>query len=354
MWVSVNFGNVTVEAWSGAPGNSTLIARLRADHRLEPVRARRRPAVRARPRRHRLRARVHRPARTSRSTTSPSARSRSRTPRSSAARPPVVARRPTRASCSSATRPTPASTARSTAPSRCRAGRRTGCPGCAAGPHTLTVGMRDRFGTPDSDPGRLGVDGRSEPARGSRAPAPPVADADGDGVPDASDNCPAAANASQADADGDGVGDACETAPSGQPRAGRRRAGRGVKVLSGEVFIKLPRHARSFKQAPLSGFVPLKGQAALPIGTVVDTRKGRMAMASTVDGRGSAPAASTQSAIALRGHLPDPPAQGGAGLAGEDLDRHGPAERAGRGGVVRDAPSSAGRSRAAGATPCAA
>ena len=41
--------------------------------------------------------------------------------------------------------------------------------------------------------------------------APPAgADADGDGVPDARDNCAATANASQADADGDGVGDACE------------------------------------------------------------------------------------------------------------------------------------------------
>ena len=39
---------------------------------------------------------------------------------------------------------------------------------------------------------------------------PPPADADADGVPDASDNCPNVANADQADADGDGVGDACD------------------------------------------------------------------------------------------------------------------------------------------------
>jgi len=38
-------------------------------------------------------------------------------------------------------------------------------------------------------------------------------DADGDGVTDASDNCPLIANADQADADNDGVGDACETYP---------------------------------------------------------------------------------------------------------------------------------------------
>lgn len=38
----------------------------------------------------------------------------------------------------------------------------------------------------------------------------PACDADGDGVLDAADNCPAVENAEQADADGDGVGDACD------------------------------------------------------------------------------------------------------------------------------------------------
>lgn len=37
-----------------------------------------------------------------------------------------------------------------------------------------------------------------------------TADADADGVPNSSDNCPATANADQADADQDGVGDVCE------------------------------------------------------------------------------------------------------------------------------------------------
>jgi hypothetical protein len=43
------------------------------------------------------------------------------------------------------------------------------------------------------------------------AAAPPPPDADGDGVPDSSDNCPNVANAAQADVDSDGVGDACDS-----------------------------------------------------------------------------------------------------------------------------------------------
>jgi hypothetical protein len=39
------------------------------------------------------------------------------------------------------------------------------------------------------------------------------ADSDGDGVPDATDNCPTWPNADQADSDGDGRGDACDNCP---------------------------------------------------------------------------------------------------------------------------------------------
>ncbi len=40
------------------------------------------------------------------------------------------------------------------------------------------------------------------------------ADTDGDGIPDATDNCPAIANPNQADADGDGIGDVCDACPN--------------------------------------------------------------------------------------------------------------------------------------------
>jgi len=41
-------------------------------------------------------------------------------------------------------------------------------------------------------------------------------DTDGDGVPDATDNCPAMVNPGQADLDGDGIGDACDDCPAVQ------------------------------------------------------------------------------------------------------------------------------------------
>ena len=75
-------------------------------------------------------------------------------------------------------------------------------------------------------------------------------DADGDGVPDASDNCPSAANPDQADSDGDGLGNACDpviitpgpmpaplpdTTPPGLSLGGKKtlKAGKAVSVVVG-------------------------------------------------------------------------------------------------------------------------
>ncbi|MBI2336037.1 MAG: thrombospondin type 3 repeat-containing protein [Deltaproteobacteria bacterium] len=44
----------------------------------------------------------------------------------------------------------------------------------------------------------------------STPPSPPAADTDGDGVVDASDNCPKAANVDQKDDDADGIGNVCD------------------------------------------------------------------------------------------------------------------------------------------------
>jgi hypothetical protein len=59
-----------------------------------------------------------------------------------------------------------------------------------------------------------GTPGDASPRDGAPVDATPVdaalPDTDGDGVPDARDNCPAAANPTQADADADGLGDACD------------------------------------------------------------------------------------------------------------------------------------------------
>jgi hypothetical protein len=91
-------------------------------------------------------------------------------------------------------------------------------------------------------------------------------DADFDGVPDNVDNCPSDENADQGDGDRDGVGDVCERfPPPRRPRAGRDQT---VRLESGEV--------RVFKAG--EGFVPFAGAANIPIGSVVDATKGRLAV----------------------------------------------------------------------------
>jgi hypothetical protein len=122
-------------------------------------------------------------------------------------------------------------------------------------------------------------------------PLPPVViaaakDTDNDGVPDASDNCAAVANADQKDADGDKVGDACDLLPPGDAPVVAGATAQ-VTAVSGDVFIKLPAgtkvpartakaYARAAQKAPISGFVPIKGIATVPIGSQIDARKGQL------------------------------------------------------------------------------
>ena len=135
--------------------------------------------------------------------------------------------------------------------------------GLAPGAYTLSVVAVDHYGARDATPAQ--ADFTITP------PAPPVVpDGDGDGVPDARDNCPAVANSDQKDGDTDGVGDACDTLPPGNvpPKPGETSV---VKVVSGEVFVKLPTRTKlgfDGLRAPLqsSGFMPLKGAASIPLG----------------------------------------------------------------------------------------
>ena len=74
--------------------------------------------------------------------------------------------------------------------------------------------------TPDPTPTPPVENPPAENPPAENPPSPPPAapaDADSDGVPDASDNCPGTANANQADADADGAGDACDTAEPPPP-----------------------------------------------------------------------------------------------------------------------------------------
>ncbi len=167
--------------------------------------------------------------------------------------------------------------------------------GLALGTHHFSVFAADEFGRPDATPASYDWTITSQPAP---VPAPGPVDSDGDGVPDATDNCPTVANPAQADSDHDGVGDACEVAgPGNEPPVDGQTV--IVHVLSGTVFVRLPATAGASRRlaqvAPIKGFVPLKGIAALPVGTTVDARRGSLALESTVDGRRISAGGRTQS-----------------------------------------------------------
>ena len=60
-----------------------------------------------------------------------------------------------------------------------------------------------------------------------------------------------------------------------------------VKVVSGTVFIKLPGSGRARATGPPKGFVPFTGAANIPVGSQLDTSKGRVALTSAADTGGA-------------------------------------------------------------------
>ncbi len=90
--------------------------------------------------------------------------------------------------------------------------------GCAragfdpSGPNSPTDRDQDPVDTGDEDagPAPLPPPDAGRPAVQDAAPEVPCSDGDDDGICDADDNCPAAANPDQHDGDGNGRGDACD------------------------------------------------------------------------------------------------------------------------------------------------
>jgi hypothetical protein len=61
-----------------------------------------------------------------------------------------------------------------------------------------------------------------------------------------------------------------------------------VRVVSGTVLVKYPPGFVPRAAAPVKGFVPFKGAANIPVGSQLDTRKGRVALTSAQDTGGVA------------------------------------------------------------------
>lgn len=116
------------------------------------------------------------------------------------------------------------------------------------------------------------------------------------------------------DSDRDGIPDSCDTvgAPGTvPPEPGERTT---VQVVAGEVFIKLPPGAAGARAGveatrqqaapdPGTDFIPLKGNASIPVGSTVDARAGSINLTSatgaSAKGGNEAPTASAKLSAAI-------------------------------------------------------
>jgi hypothetical protein len=120
-------------------------------------------------------------------------------------------------------------------------------------------------------------------SQGSGGSGPLPNDADADGVPDTTDNCDTTPNPNQADKDQDGIGDACDDNDGSRAPVALKTV--RARVISGEVFYKPP--AGRVAQTPPPGFLPLRGAAILPVGSIVETANGRVELTAAAATNGS-------------------------------------------------------------------
>jgi hypothetical protein len=86
------------------------------------------------------------------------------------------------------------------------------------------------------------------------------------------------------DKDKDGINNGCDTNDGSRRPVAFKTV--NAKVVSGEVFVKLPAGAARASQAkPPKGFVRLTGAQTIPVGSTLDTAKGRVSLRTASDTR---------------------------------------------------------------------